>query len=205
FTDELDPEILDFFTVAYMWDDPGDPVGGNCDSDCDCNTNSNCFGDRYGCGWFLRNVCTNPANLPSYVYHTGGLPGLRTVIARFPDGVTVAAAVNTKVRESGRDLAPGVGLDDNIRSMVASAWMAINAAGGDPWPDYSIWEQYLPCGGIDNQEGDIDEDGDVDVDDLMEVIGGWGSCMPLECDGDIDGDDHVGIADLLIVLDNWGS
>jgi len=68
-------------------------------------------------------------------------------------------------------------------------------------------------GGIDNFQleiitcgnvclGDIDDDGEVDVSDLLTIIAAWGSDDPL---ADVDGDGIVGVSDLLTAIGNWGS
>jgi hypothetical protein len=49
--------------------------------------------------------------------------------------------------------------------------------------------------------GDIDGDGDVDVEDLLALLSEWGQCGS---DADLDGNDTVDVADLLILLANWG-
>lgn len=58
--------------------------------------------------------------------------------------------------------------------------------------------------------GDATGDGVVNVEDLLAVIGAWGSCPapPADCDADVapypDGDGIVNIDDLLAVISNWG-
>jgi hypothetical protein len=52
--------------------------------------------------------------------------------------------------------------------------------------------------------GDIDGDGDVDVDDLMALIAAYGSSCS-GCPEDIDGDGDVDVDDLMILLGNYGS
>jgi len=67
-------------------------------------------------------------------------------------------------------------------------------------------------GGIDNFQlevitcgnaclGDINDDGEVDVSDLLTIIAAWGSDDPL---ADVDDDGIVGVSDLLIAIGNWG-
>ncbi len=53
---------------------------------------------------------------------------------------------------------------------------------------------------------DFDADGDVDVVDLLELLGGWGPCpaAPAPCLSDVDGDGQTGVTDLLAVLAAWG-
>ena len=51
-------------------------------------------------------------------------------------------------------------------------------------------------------------DGEVNIDDLLAVIGAWGPCAdPNNCPADIapkGGDDEVNIDDLLAVIGAWG-
>jgi hypothetical protein len=49
--------------------------------------------------------------------------------------------------------------------------------------------------------GDVDGQGDVSIDDLLLLIGGWGSVDPLL---DFSNDGTVGIDDLLAILDRFG-
>ena len=61
----------------------------------------------------------------------------------------------------------------------------------------------VPC-----KDGDVSGDGEVDVQDLVDVVQHWGDCptdTPATCVGDADGDDTVGIGDLVMVIENWGS
>jgi uncharacterized membrane protein len=55
---------------------------------------------------------------------------------------------------------------------------------------------------IDRPEGDIDGDCDVDVADLLFLLGEWGKTDSL---ADINGDGIVNVADLLILLGDWGT
>jgi hypothetical protein len=48
---------------------------------------------------------------------------------------------------------------------------------------------------------DLNGDGVVGVDDLLLVIGYWGTAGPL---GDLNADNTVGVADLLILISRWG-
>ena len=52
--------------------------------------------------------------------------------------------------------------------------------------------------------GDLDEDGDVDINDLMSLIAAFGSTCS-SCPEDLDGDGDVDINDLMILLGNFGS
>jgi parallel beta-helix repeat protein/predicted outer membrane repeat protein len=53
--------------------------------------------------------------------------------------------------------------------------------------------------------GDYDSDGDVNVVDILGVIGDWGPCNPdAPCPSDFNGDGVVGVNDVLIVISAWG-
>ena len=49
---------------------------------------------------------------------------------------------------------------------------------------------------------DINADGTVDVNDVLQVINAWGNCVCVE---DVDGDTVVGVNDLLAILAEYGS
>ena len=54
--------------------------------------------------------------------------------------------------------------------------------------------------------GDVDADGDVDIDDFLDLLAAWGSCpqpCPPSCAADFNGDCSVGIDDFLALLANW--
>ena len=50
--------------------------------------------------------------------------------------------------------------------------------------------------------GDLDDDGDVDVDDLARLLLAWGPCGGA-CPEDLDGNGGVGMADLSVLLAGW--
>jgi hypothetical protein len=53
--------------------------------------------------------------------------------------------------------------------------------------------------------GDVDDDGDVDINDLLDLLAAWGPCAKPcpPCAADFNDDCIVGINDLLILLANW--
>lgn len=50
--------------------------------------------------------------------------------------------------------------------------------------------------------GDVNGSGNVDITDLLAIIGAWGPCVG--CSADINGDDVVDITDLLAIIAAWG-
>ena len=57
---------------------------------------------------------------------------------------------------------------------------------------------------------DVNGDGDVDIDDLLAVIIGWGACPapPATCLPDIEppgGNGQVDVDDMLAVITGWGA
>ena len=56
--------------------------------------------------------------------------------------------------------------------------------------------------GEEHCHGDIDDDHDVDVSDLLAVIENWGPCP--DCSADIDGNGVVEVDDLLELLSEFG-
>ena len=57
-----------------------------------------------------------------------------------------------------------------------------------------VTEIYLPC------LADIDNDGAVDVTDILITIGNWGGSG----EGDVDGDGIVSVSDILLIVGAWG-
>jgi len=73
---------------------------------------------------------------------------------------------------------------------VAGQWEGVDSACADP----------SMCGLACPE--DINGDGVIDVNDLLEIVGGWGSSDP---DLDIDGNGVVNTDDLLAVIAAWGA
>ncbi len=58
---------------------------------------------------------------------------------------------------------------------------------------------------IEGPPGDLNNDCQVGVKDLLILLGNWGRCDDCgNCPADLDGDCVVGVTDLLILLANWG-
>lgn len=56
---------------------------------------------------------------------------------------------------------------------------------------------------VDFMIGDVNEDGTVDLSDLLKVLAAWGPCDA--CNEDIDNNGVVDVMDLLILLGNWST
>jgi hypothetical protein len=60
---------------------------------------------------------------------------------------------------------------------------------------------FATLGGESTCAGDVDGDGDTDVDDLLLLLAAWGTADP---DADLDGSGLVDVDDLLLLLADWG-
>ena len=55
----------------------------------------------------------------------------------------------------------------------------------------------------DGIQGDVDGDGDVDVEDILEILSQW--LCDQDCSADVDGNGAVDVTDILLALANYGS
>ena len=61
--------------------------------------------------------------------------------------------------------------------------------------------------GADEVKYDFDEDGDIDIDDIMTVVGGWNSKLgdaDYNSAYDYNGDDLIDIKDVMKIASQWG-
>jgi predicted outer membrane repeat protein len=72
-------------------------------------------------------------------------------------------------------------------------------------PDGTIADQGAIFFEQDQIVGDLNDDGSVDVLDLLALLAAWGPCPPppADCPADLDDDGVVGVVDLLTLLANW--
>ncbi|MCP3902053.1 MAG: hypothetical protein GY715_00330 [Planctomycetes bacterium] len=52
--------------------------------------------------------------------------------------------------------------------------------------------------------GDVNNDGDTDFGDVLELLANWGPCGGA-CPWDLSGNGHIDFADVLVVIGAWGS
>ncbi len=126
----------------------------------------------------------------AYVYVTGGQDNALAVFAR--DSLTGELAF-VEVHIDGVDGADG---------LLAARWAAISPTGLNVYvsgaldDSVSVWRTQA-C------QGDTNEDGVVNVTDLLGVIQDWGSVGSAN-NGDINTDGVVDVLDLVLVINLWG-
>jgi hypothetical protein len=126
------------------------------------------------------------ANVPA---GTGGQPGVNGV-----SGATPACSITRQDASIGLNIPVSLGAGP-----AASTSVCIVFTYGQATPFATA-----PCTAPPPScPGDIDGDGDVDVNDLVAVITNWGN-NPANPDADVDGDGDVDVGDLVIVITNWG-
>ena len=117
-----------------------------------------------------------PGPLPTDI---GGTPGVVTVTFDTTGATPGVVHADLIIETSDEDL-PGA----TTAIMIASIDVTV---GGDP-----------------GLVGDIDDDGDVDFADLLELLSAWGLCPKVgACPADLDQSGVVDFADLLLLLSNW--
>ena len=73
---------------------------------------------------------------------------------------------------------------------------------GDPDATNDTYAVEVVIGDPQPCSGDVNGDGTVGVDDILQTIGDWGPCSG--CGSDANGDGLVGVDDLLLILSVWG-
>lgn len=95
------------------------------------------------------------------------------------------------------EIAQGLAQDCNLNLIPDDCDIALGTsldANSDGIPDEC--QKVLPC------DGDLTGSGTVDIDDLLIIIGAWGTCPP--CPGDSDGNGVVDIDEILALIAGWG-
>jgi hypothetical protein len=59
-------------------------------------------------------------------------------------------------------------------------------------------------GGTTTKQGDLNNDGRVNITDLSILLSNWARSNPTPAQGDVNGDGNVNITDLSILLSRWG-
>lgn len=95
-------------------------------------------------------------------------------------------------------LPPSTGIDDVRVRVIAIDRRFQNSSDGGGAP-FSI----LPGDGPADVVGDVDDDGTVDVSDLVALILAWGPCPAGACPADLDGSGIVDVSDLVMLILNW--
>ena len=139
-------------------------------------------------GWSLNNNCTivgmvravESSNEPDagFVWRDGVMKDLNDLI---PPGPQLEISQARGINESGQIAA--MAHSDDLNATVGLLLSPI--------------DQGIP--------GDLDDDGQVGVKDLLILLGSWGPCDNCSnCPADLDNNCVVGVPDLLILLGNWG-
>jgi hypothetical protein len=94
---------------------------------------------------------------------------------------------------------PAIGLHLEPSSHLIDAGIDVGLPYTGDAPDLGAFETQAdePC------SADTNDDGVVDVSDLLAMLGAWGPCAP-SCPEDLDGSGDVSVDDLLVLLAAWG-
>lgn len=162
-----------------------------------------------GLTWFLINGVSADALMPTMGYLDGGAydfaPG--TSLTEFTRPVDPFL---TLAHMTGRDLAGvrsayygsggGAGIDIASTGLTAISFVRIsNPAGAAANMEIDAVADAAP-----RESGDADLDGNVNINDLLEVINNWGVRVPGSPPTDLDNDGITEIDDLLEVINHWG-
>jgi len=141
-------------------------------------------------------VVTAPeSSSPFFVLRNGGASNL------LPGGLGNRSWNKQDIPSSNTpDKVAGGDLDDRDEE---DDWMTGSGSGsgllgGQPG---SMEQTNIIFGGSDC-EGDLNADGDVNVNDLLVLIAAWGPCDG--CDADLNTDGVVNVNDLLVLIAAWG-
>ena len=118
--------------------------------------------------------------------------------ARYSDPILSGIQV---IDNSANNVGGGINFFDSPHATMVNS----TVCGNSPNP---IEGAYIDIGGNTVEdgcvvcEGDTNDDGVVDVTDLLAAVGSWGPCQG--CDVDIDGNGVVDVTDLLLIVGTWG-
>ncbi len=93
---------------------------------------------------------------------------------------------------------------DEVEDIMAATCTDRGAAGYDTSYGWGIVSAAAAVEAVDTEDcvGDVNGDGLVGTDDLLDAIANWGPCSG--CASDLDGDGQVGTNDILAFIANWG-
>ncbi len=177
----------------------------------------------HNCGYFINNSCQGPPGFPDVPFPCT-MPRLTEM-----DGMTVVLNVFVSVNPGVNHIKLAVAdagdpvLDSNVFIRTQSFTCT---------PPGTTGACCLPNGTCDDETSadcaehggvfhlntdcktyscstppcpaDVNDDGVVNVSDLLSVINHWGTC-PGPCPSDVDGNGVVNVSDLLRVINDWGS
>jgi hypothetical protein len=102
-------------------------------------------------------------------------------------------------------------------SPTSKTWIEIVPSAGDPEGHTIIFDGTTPNTDVTGVltdasvtilpdcPGDLNNDGFVNVTDLLLMFDAWGSCSDCDnCPADLNGDCEVNVSDLLLLFDAWG-
>ncbi|MCH2132985.1 MAG: hypothetical protein MK116_04460 [Phycisphaerales bacterium] len=95
--------------------------------------------------------------------------------------------------------------NDIIEAQDSTEWLVMSMSVGEYWGSIAYLEPtavLLVEYDLETCEGDFDGNSSVDVDDVLAIIGAFGSYAP---EYDLDGDDHITIEDVLAILSLYGA
>jgi hypothetical protein len=110
-----------------------------------------------------------------------------------------AAGVAALVLSMDSSLSP-----DEVEDIMAATCKDRGAAGYDTSYGWGIVSAAAAVEAVDTEDcvGDVNGDGQVGTDDLLDAIAHWGPCSG--CASDLDGDGQVGTNDILGLIAHWG-
>jgi hypothetical protein len=138
----------------------------------------------------------------------GGWPGTGNIDAdplfADPDHGDVHLSAGSPCIDAGDNTAVPAGIDTDLDGNPRFLDDPCKADTGGP-PDDA---PYVDMGAYEFQgcSCDLDGDGNVGVNDFLDLLAAWGPCVDCNnCPADFDSDCTVGVTDFLILLGNWGS
>ena len=129
----------------------------------------------------------------TFAYDPGAFTATLTPAAALGPDVYTVTVFDTVV-----DVAAGLALDGEV-SDPASPGALPSGEGLPGGPAVVVFT-------VSTSNADVNGDGVVDVEDLVQVILEWGTCPvpPADCAADVDGSGVVDVGDLVIVVLGWG-